>query len=50
MSRFINLEFDHESDGVPRRPVTGRDEQLCLTEAQTAFENADFEAALRAFA
>lgn len=50
MSRFVNLEFDHESDGTPRRPATGRDEHRCLAEAQAAFENADFEAALRAFA
>ena len=50
MSRFVNLEFDHESDGVPRQPVAGRDEQRCLAEAQAAFEKAEFETALRAFA
>jgi len=50
MSRFANLEFGQEPEGAPRRHSTGRDEQRCLDDAQTAFEQADFEAALRAFA
>jgi len=50
MSRFANLEFNAESEGLPRRQGLDRDEQLCLAQAQAAFEKADFEAALRAFA
>lgn len=50
MSRFANLEFNAESEGAPHRQATTRDEQLCLAQAQAAFENADFEAALRAYA
>jgi tetratricopeptide (TPR) repeat protein len=49
MSRFANLEFGQEPEGAPRRHSSGRDEQRCLEDAQTAFEQADFEAALRAF-
>lgn len=50
MSRFINLEFGDESENVPPRQAIGRDEHRCLAEAQAAFESADFEVALRAFA
>ena len=50
MSRFANLEFGPEHDGGPRRQTTGHDEPRCLADAQGAFEQADFEAALRAFA
>jgi tetratricopeptide (TPR) repeat protein len=50
MSRFANLEFGAEHDGAPRRQTTGHDEARCLSDAQHAFEQADFEAALRAFA
>src|SRR6185369_10866568 len=50
MSRFANLEFGNEPEGAPRRHSAGRDEQRCLDDAQAAFEQADFEAALRAFA
>jgi tetratricopeptide (TPR) repeat protein len=50
MSRFANLEFGPEHDGGPRRHATGHDEPRCLADAQEAFEQADFEAALRAFA
>jgi len=50
MSRFANLEFGSESDGESHRHGTGHDEPRCLAQAQSAFEQADFEAALRAFA
>jgi len=50
MSRFSNLEFGQEPEGAPRRHSVGRDEQRCLDDGQSAFEQADFEAALRAFA
>jgi len=49
MSRFANLEFGQEPEGAPRRHSAGRDEQHCLDDAQSAFEQADFESALRAF-
>jgi tetratricopeptide (TPR) repeat protein len=49
MSRFSNLEFGQEPEGAPRQHSAGRDEQRCLDDAQTAFEQADFESALRAF-
>jgi tetratricopeptide (TPR) repeat protein len=50
MSRFANLEFGSENEDESRRQHTGHDEPRCLAEAQSAFEQADFEAALRAFA
>ncbi|HEV2210940.1 MAG TPA: tetratricopeptide repeat protein [Verrucomicrobiae bacterium] len=49
MSRFNNLEFDGEfSDQSQRQPVT-KDEAHYLAEAQAAFANGDFDAALRRF-
>src|SRR6266511_1346168 len=47
MSRFSNLEFNNGSEGESRRQVRTSDADLCLAEAQSAFERADFEGALR---
>jgi tetratricopeptide (TPR) repeat protein len=50
MSRFENLEFQ-EPEGEFEAQVSGpKDEPFFLAEAQTAFEAADFERALRYFA
>jgi|SRR4051812_21030505 tetratricopeptide (TPR) repeat protein len=51
MSRFVNLEFDGEAE----RPVSGakksllKDEAHYISEARSAFENGNFESALRLF-
>lgn len=52
MSRFANLEFNNESpsNGTALRRTTGADASRHLGEAQAAFEDADFEAALRCYA
>ncbi len=50
MSRFSNLEFNNESEGQSRGESHARDGDQCLIEAQTAFGQADFEAALRSYA
>lgn len=50
MSRFSNLEFNQGSEGESRRQTRSIDADLCLTEAQAAFEQADFEGALRYYA
>lgn len=50
MSRFSNLEFNDESASVPRRQLSSPDGNHYLGEAQAAFEQADFEAALRCYA
>jgi len=51
MSRFANLEFEGESDHQPPSPrALVKDEAYYLSEAQTAFENGEFEPALRRFA
>jgi len=51
VSRFLNLEFDGDSEsrlaGGPGTPV--RDESFYLGEATTAFQNGNFESALRLF-
>jgi tetratricopeptide (TPR) repeat protein len=49
MSRFVNLEFGDESEDQPRQSEKAlvKDEAYCLTEARTAFENGNFESALR---
>jgi tetratricopeptide (TPR) repeat protein len=47
MSRFINLEFDGESDEQARGRTQEKDESFYLGEARAAFENGTFEAALR---
>jgi len=49
MSRFINLELGGESEDQSRREQKAlvKDEAYYLSEARTAFENGNFEAALR---
>ena len=50
MSRFVNLEFDGESERQPqKRKGLVKDDSYYFTEAQTAFENGNFEAALRLY-
>ncbi len=49
MSRFVNLEFNHDSEGrSAQTPV--KDEAYYFAEARTAFEQARFEQALRSYA
>ncbi len=50
MSRFSNLEFGDDSRGQPRDQGRACDAEQYVGEAQIAFEQADFEAALRAYA
>ena len=48
MSRFINLEFDGESEGQSQPPkALVKDEVYYFAEARSAFENGEFEPALR---
>ena len=49
MSRFVNLEFGGESEdhGAQQKALV-KDEAYYLAEARAAFENGDFEPALRA--
>ena len=49
MSRFVNLEFDGDSEHEfePGQKAPAKDEAYYLTEARTAFENGNFEPALR---
>jgi tetratricopeptide (TPR) repeat protein len=47
MSRFSNLEFDGTGERLPSRPERERDDLRVLHEARIAFENAEFESALR---
>jgi len=50
MSRFENLELSGESEEQPRQQkALVKDEPYYLSEAQTAFENGNFEAALRSY-
>jgi tetratricopeptide (TPR) repeat protein len=50
MSRFNNLEFGHEfDDQAPQQAALVKDEAYYLAEARAAFENANFEAALRLY-
>ena len=50
MSRFENLELSGESEEQPhRQKALVKDEAYYLAEAQTAFENGEFEAALRSY-
>src|ERR1044072_6734861 len=50
MSRFENLELSGESEEQPRRhKALVKDEAFYLAEAQTAFENGEFKAALRSY-
>jgi tetratricopeptide (TPR) repeat protein len=51
MGRFVNLEFDSDSEERPQRlekPLL-KDESYYLSEARTAFESGNFESALRFF-
>jgi len=49
MSRFVNLEFGDASEDQPRQSEKKlvKDEAYYFTEARTAFENGNFESALR---
>ena len=50
MSRFSNLEFGDESeDQAPEQKALVKDEAYYLAEARTAFENGNFESALRLY-
>jgi tetratricopeptide (TPR) repeat protein len=50
MSRFENLELSGESEDQPRRQkALVKDESYYMAEAQTAFENGNFETALRSY-
>jgi tetratricopeptide (TPR) repeat protein len=50
MSRFVNLELGGESeDQTPQKKALVKDEAYYQAEAKTAFENGDFEQALRLF-
>src|SRR5215469_10834960 len=50
MSRFENLELSGESEDQPRRQkALVKDESYYLSTAQSAFENGEFESALRSF-
>ena len=49
MSRFVNLEFGNESEGESRQEIV-KDEAYYFAEARAAFEQAEFEQALRAYA
>ncbi len=48
MSRFINLEFNHESDGQSRRRTVVKDEAYYVGEADRAFEHLEEAHALHA--
>src|ERR1041385_945175 len=51
MSRFVNLELGGESEDQPREAKRlVKDEAYYFAEARGAFENADFEQALRFYA
>jgi tetratricopeptide (TPR) repeat protein len=52
MSRFVNLEFgdEHESHSQDGAPLLTKDEAHYFNAASTAFENGNFEPALRLYA
>jgi tetratricopeptide (TPR) repeat protein len=50
MSRFGNLEFGGQHEDESNTQSFVKDEHYFMTEARTAWENTDFEKALRAFA
>jgi tetratricopeptide (TPR) repeat protein len=50
MSRFVNLEFSGESDHSHEQKPLLKDEAYYAAEAQSAFENGNFESALRLYA
>src|SRR5690349_14251017 len=47
MSRFSNLEFEGSGERLPSRSEREQDDVRVLNEARLAFENAEFESALR---
>src|SRR5216684_9224132 len=50
MSRFTNLEFSGESENQSQQPkALVKDEAYYFAEARTAFENGNFESALRLY-
>lgn len=50
MSRFVNLEFGGEGEGLPQESkALVKDEAYYMAEAQTAFESANFESGLRLY-
>ena len=50
MSRFVNLELGGESEErSPQKKALVKDEAYYRAEAQSAFENGDFEPALRLY-
>ena len=50
MSRFVNLEFGNEFEDLPEHQKTlVKDESYYLAEARAAFENGNFELALRLY-
>lgn len=49
MSRFGNLEFGSESEDRQEEKSLAKDEVYYLSEARSAFENGDFEEALRRY-
>src|SRR5438046_6221308 len=50
MSRFGNLEFGNESEEQSQKPAgLVKDDGYYMAEARSAFENGDFEAALRLY-
>lgn len=50
MSRFGNLEFDGQFEEPLHQRPAAKDEKFYLAEAQAAFEQANFEQALRSYA
>lgn len=50
MSRFVNLEFNQESEGRPQHGGELKDEKFYLGDALRAYEEGEFEQGLRAFA
>ncbi len=48
MSRFVNLEFNREHEGESQREVV-KDEAYYFADARAAFEQAQFEQALRSY-
>ena len=52
MSRFVNLEFGDEHEDHSHDPQAGlvKDEAYYFAEAETAFQNGNFESALRLYA
>ncbi len=50
MSRFSNLEFEGESgEQLPQHTVPAADAAYCFAQARSAFENGNFESALRLY-